>query len=371
MRAGILEGHDFDAWRSGHARGERPSALPYGLDHLSPAIEVSHCDATHADGPVSRLLRSRDARLPYVLRYRGALGQVVTSLPLLARCDVCVSIFEHHADVYSRLRARAKRTLPPMVLISCYLSEWLTGNDEGLRRRAMEIARGAAAITVFSANQVEIVRDAAGVPVERITVIPYGIDIDFYTPADEANRPAITHGAGSPYVAAIGKDDGRDWWTFLEAAALTPEIPYRLATAPRMLEGLHVPDNVHFLGEVGHDAYRQLLRDSALVVVPTHDFAYPTGQSVLLETIACGRPAVVTATNAMRDYLSSATAAYALHDPRDLARVVSALWRDEPALTRMTMAARPIAEECFSTRRMWSLALPAITASARARRRPR
>lgn len=369
MRAGILEGHDFAAWRSGHARGERPSTLPYGMEYLSPAIEVSHCDATHGDDPVSRLLRSRDARLPYVLRYRGALGQVVTSLPLLARCDVCVSIFEHHADIYSRLRARAKRALPPMVLISCYLSQWLSGNDDGLRRRATEIARGAAAITVFSANQLDIVSGAAGIPVERITVIPYGIDTDFYTPAGATVGSGAAHGAGSPYVAAVGKDDGRDWQTFLEAAALTPEIPYRLATAPRMLEALHVPGNVHFLGEIGHNAYRQLLRDAALVVVPTHDFAYPTGQSVLLETIACGRPAVVTATDAMRDYLSSATAAYALHNPRDLARVVSALWRDQPALARMTRAARPIAEECFSTRRMWSVALPAITASARARRR--
>ena len=151
MRVAVLEGHDFSAWRDEHESGVRPSELPYGLEHLQRlGVELRHSDLTHADDPVGRLLRSRDSSLPYVLRYRGALGQVVTSLALLALSDVCVSIFEHHADVYRRLSARMQHVLPPLVLVSCYLAQWLRAGAPPLRRRAVAIARDSAAITVFS-----------------------------------------------------------------------------------------------------------------------------------------------------------------------------------------------------------------------------
>jgi len=317
-----LEGHDFSAWRAEHERGDRPSGLPYGLEWLERAdVDLRHADLTYRDDPVGRLLRSRDSSLPYGLRYQGALGQVATSLPLIARSDVCLSIFEHHADVYRRVRAIARRILPPLVLVSCYLAQWLQHGSPAPRRRAVGIARSAQAITVFSSNQVAILTELAGIAPDRIVVVPYGIDTDFYTPGIGAGHP-------SPgYVLAVGKDAGRDWGTFLAAAAQTPQIPYRLATASWMLEGLTVPPNVDFVGEVDHRTYRQLLRDSELVVLPTHDYAYPTGQSVLLEAMACGQPTIVANTSAMSDYVTPAVRTYELADAADLSRAVADLWQ--------------------------------------------
>lgn len=96
MRVGILEGHNFAAWRAEDARGELLGHPPYGLEHLARAVQVSHGDATDA-------------------------------------------------GLYSRFRAAAGRALPPIVLIGGYLWQWLCGNDLGIRRRRAEIARSAGA----------------------------------------------------------------------------------------------------------------------------------------------------------------------------------------------------------------------------------
>ena len=359
LRVAILEGHDFAAWQAEYQRGERPSRVPYGLEHLQRAdVELRHSDVTHREDRLGRLLRRRDSSLPYALRYRGALGQVLTSLPLLSRSDVCVSIFEHHADMYRRLRAVATQVLPPLVLVSCYLTQWLRADDPALRRQAVAIARSASAITVFSANQIAILGELAGVTPDRISLIPYGVDTSFYTPTlDEGSRPG--------YVLAVGKDAGRDWPTFLRAARMTPEIPYRLATDPRMVAGQPIPGNVDFLGEVGHLAYRELLRGSELVVLPTHDFAYPTGQSVLLEAMACGCPTVVSDTSAMRDYVTPATCAYPVGDATGLAAQIRSRWHDTRGRAAMATDARRIARERFSTENLWAAALPAIVGCAK------
>jgi glycosyltransferase involved in cell wall biosynthesis len=349
----IFEGHDFGDWAALHRRGDRPSLLPYGLERLEAAgLRVRHSDFTHSDASPARLLRSRDGRLPYHLRFRGALGQVLVSLPQIARSAACVSIFEHHASIYQRMRSLRLGRLPPLVLVTCYLAQWLRDGSADLQSGARRVAHGARALTVFSRNQVEILRERAGVPPERVTVVPYGIDTSFYTPDGAPD--------GSPYVAVVGKDDGRDWPTFLAAARQTPGIPYRLATEPSMLAGLDVPDNVRLLGRVDHLRYRDLLRGAALVVVPTKDFAYPTGQSVLLEAMACGRPVVVTHTPAMDDYVTEAARTHAVGDAGGLAEAVASLWDDRAARERMGEAARRLASTRFDTRHMWDAVLPAI-----------
>ncbi len=359
----ILEGHSFSAWSDEYARGERPSRLPYGLEQLSsPSVEVLHSDLTHSEGRVANMLRKADPRLAYGLRYRGALGQVITSLPLVLRSDACVSIFEHHANVYRRLQTIGSQRLPPLVLISCYLAQWLRSSDTSLRATAQLVARAASAITVFSSNQVDIVVEEAGVPPERIDVIPYGIDTEFY-------RPAPTGPADPPYVVAAGRDEGRDWSTFLAAARNTPGIPYRLATAPWMLEGLELPPNVEFVGEVDHLGYRELLRQAEFAVVPTYEFAYPTGQSVLLEALACGRPVVVTHTAAMADYLNPAVLATPPGDANQLAGAIAGLWDDRDGRVSMSRLARDTAREHYSTAVLWQAALPSILRGAGERRR--
>jgi glycosyltransferase involved in cell wall biosynthesis len=345
-RVCVLEGHDFGEWQAGFVTGQRPSRLPYGMEWLSNAgFDLRHSDLTHSSRGLARLLRFKDPVLPYGLRFNGALGQAAVALPLLARSDVCLSIFEHHAAVYAYLRSLRPLRLPPMVLVSCYLAEWLRSRDETERRLAHRAAGAAAAITVYSANQVDIVHAAAGVPIERLHVVPYGVDSHFYRPPTQSWR--------GQFVGAVGRDSGRDWRTFLRAAATTPEIPFKLATPRHMLDGLDIPPNVEHVGEVDHLGYRRLLTEAALIVVPTHDFNYPTGQSVMLEAMASGAPVVVPNTRAMSDYVTSAARTYAVGDAQDLSRRVRELWHDPAQRNIMGRNARVVARQRFDTLVMW------------------
>jgi glycosyltransferase involved in cell wall biosynthesis len=118
------------------------------------------------------------------------------------------------------------------------------------------------------------------------------------------------------------------------------------------------------MGEVDHRQYRGLLGAAQFVVVPTHDFGYPTGQSVLLEAMASGSPVIATATAAMGDYLGPGTAQYGVGDHDGLAERMSELWADPSRCRAMGAQARAVAERRFSTEHMWSQALPAIQSAA-------
>jgi glycosyltransferase involved in cell wall biosynthesis len=353
LRVCVLEGHDFPAWEEEFLRGERPSRLPYGLERLSDAgLRLRHGNVTHSRSRLAQTLRSKDPQLPYRLRYNGALGQVLTSLPHLIGSDVCLSVFEHHAEIYARLRSLVPVRLPPMVLMSCYLSEWLLGDDPALCAIARRAARAADWITAYSANQVEVIAQGAGVPSSRVHVVPYGIDTHFYRP-DAAARTG-------DFVVAVGRDQGRDWQTFLAAAALTPEVPYKLATPDAMVRDLDVPPNVDHLGEVEHTTYRRLLCEAAAVVVPTKDYAYPTGQSVMLEAMASGAPVIVPDTRAMRDYATDASRLYDVGSAPSLAGEVRQVWRDPILRRRMGARATEVARRRFDTANMWDEIIPLL-----------
>lgn len=84
------------------------------------------------------------------------------------------------------------------------------------------------------------------------------------------------------------------------------------------------PPNMILKTPVSMEEHRTLLRSTGLVVVPTHDLAYPTGRSVLPEAMACGRPAAVTGTDGMTDYIRDGeyNLRLPLAEARGVARVI-------------------------------------------------
>lgn len=342
----VLEGHAFASWAAGHRAGEHAGALPFGVDALERAgYSVAHADAVWRGGRARAWARERSRPLGYQLRADGAVAQVLTSLGPLRRSAACVSLFEDQGLAYCGLRRIAGAHLPPLVMVSCWLGQRLVDGDERRRRAYRVLAREASLVTVFSRNQLRLLAEALELPVERLVAIDFGVDTDFYRPG-----PA----AAEPYVAVVGKDAGRDWPTLLAAASLTPAVRYVLATDPARLASLAVPSNVTVLGMLGHREYRALVGGSMFSVVPTRELAYPTGQSVLLESLACGRPVVAARTGAMQDYLvAEATAGYDVGDADGLAVAIGALAGDEERRRAMSAAARRAALDRFDSRIMW------------------
>ena len=116
----------------------------------------------------------------------------------------------------------------------------------------------------------------------------FGVDTSFWTPG-----PAPE----SSYILAVGNDGRRDYSTLIEAARFLPWRVILITTCK--LPSL--PSNVeHIQGGyargVSDAKLRDLYRGAACVVVPLKPTFQPSGQSVTLQAMACGRPVILTET---------------------------------------------------------------------------
>jgi glycosyltransferase involved in cell wall biosynthesis len=124
-------------------------------------------------------------------------------------------------------------------------------------------------------------------PHEPIAYVPFGADAAFWVPADEPT---------GGYVLAIGNDPMRDWRTLV--SAWSDDLP-----PLKIVTSLPVPAGASNIEVIRGDWRAQVLSDEAIrglyqgarfVVVPLHDTVQPSGQSVCLQAMACGRAVIVS-----------------------------------------------------------------------------
>ena len=126
-------------------------------------------------------------------------------------------------------------------------------------------------------------------PNQPIHYIPFGVDADFWHPAQ---APFDQH----DYVLAIGNDIHRDWTTLV--AAWAPDLPLL-----KIVTSLSVPavsSNVEVIRgdwrtRLLDDAeVRRLYQGARFVIIPLRDTIQPAGQSACLQAMACGRPVILS-----------------------------------------------------------------------------
>lgn len=271
------------------------------------------------------------------------------SIPLAFRSAAVVAILEDKAVLPSWFK---RHRLPPyssrpLTAISCWWAEELTNGTPRQRKEITKAITGIDKLFVFSRNQVEIFV-SAGVPAVKIHPVLFGVDPDFYSPASDI--PSRFE------VLAAGVDRGRDFESLLEAAQLLPDIRFDLFTQPERFDGKKRPPNVNIHAPVDIISHRNNLRAAQLVVVPTHNLAYPTGQSVLLEAYGCGRCTAVTSTASMQDYIEEERTALVLPlaDPEGMAAVIKRALGDARLRSEIGQNARQAVVDRFSFDRMWT-----------------
>ncbi|RYC05823.1 glycosyltransferase family 4 protein [Nocardioides zhouii] len=340
-RALVLSEHDLDAWGERFARHEVPSALPYGADALTD-LGWSLSGARRAVDP--RWRRWRD-----VVEHRAGfpLERAIRGARDARRADVVLALLEQQGAAASVMR-RAK--LPPygstpLVVWSVWLADELRSAGPEQRRRLVNRYAGADLITHMSVHETEVFEEA-GIVRDRTLAVRFGVNDDFYTPGT---------GERDIDLLAVGQDRGRDYATLFDAVRGT-DLVLHLVCKPDNVAGLDVPDNVEMRGVVPLTEYRSLLRRARVVAVPTHDLAYPTGQSVALEAAASGSCVAVTGTRAMRDYFEDGVTGRLVEvgDVDGWRNLLVELREDEAQRARLGTAARNSAETRFSARLMWA-----------------
>lgn len=349
----------LDAARS----GDGPSEFLFGAVELERAGHVvthHEVDPSLPAGPVARRAIDLQAGLGRLPPHASAtvLRQTRALLPRLREADVVVASTTGTAMALAAWR-RAGRLRVPLV-----------GIVAGLRNRPWSRARRVTTLpllrsmhaVLYGPGELDDLVSLDPRLQERVHVDRFGVDVGFWRP--DGDVP----GAGED-VLAIGNDGSRDWPTLVTAGA-SLEAHVRILTSHLRPDGL--PPNVSWEPADWHrrllsDAeVRDAFRTAAVVVVPVRDVPQPSGQSVTLQAMACGRPVVLTRTRGLWDEeleVGDVVRLVPPGDPDALAGAVHGLLVDPAARTALGARARAWVERRAPVER-FAERLEAICAAA-------
>ena len=194
----------------------------------------------------------------------------------------------------------ARRLGIPLVLTEH--APWQPWLDRlGIRRQALAAARSAAALLAVSTSVRETMEAELG-PDASVDVVPVGVDGDAFPLGDQSEH----HQGQILFVGFVNYNKGVD--VLLEAVAqlradgravrlvLAGGGNYRrtlqqAAELRRYATELELDDTVEFLGQVSPMEIARLMRESAVIVLPSRAESFG---AVLVEALASGTPVVAT-----------------------------------------------------------------------------
>jgi glycosyltransferase involved in cell wall biosynthesis len=322
--------------------------MPYGAQHAIAQDVIWTESPGWAYGLMKWWQRCRYASSGRLPRLHGPTLHTLTSLFRIWRADATLAIFESEGHVLAALREhipllRSK----PLVIVACWLAQDIQTTNPARRERLRRLYRRVSKVIVFSHNQREILQSLLGLSDDQVTVVRFGIDTE---KADDLFSKVTDNGRW----LSVGRDLGRDWKTLLEAmnrTGLPCDVISRSGALPSVL-----PDNVTALPSMPEKEYWQRLAACRGLVLAVHDLAYPSGQTVLLQAMALGKPCVITATPALRDYLpeDAVLTAPTSGDADSLAQAVQRLDANETQRQRIGMAAREFVKQHCNEKMMWA-----------------
>jgi glycosyltransferase involved in cell wall biosynthesis len=181
---------------------------------------------------------------------------------------------------------------PPQVVREFFLPEPRHGSMKWHIKRSL--CRWAfsrtAAIVVYSEGERKLYAEYLGLPESRFHTVLFHTNI--LTPGLEP---------GGHFGFAAGRSE-RDYRTFFDAIRGLA-YPFVVVSDKASIAGLDIPDNVQLHCNIPRDDYLSLLRKAAFVVVPLYRRQRSTGQVVILEGYALGKPVVATRVVGTTDYV--------------------------------------------------------------------
>jgi glycosyltransferase involved in cell wall biosynthesis len=336
-----LEAHGLD--------GSFPTEMFYGAVELirgglaAELLEERDLEP-RATGSLVRLLTRAPSRVAGVDLGRVARLAVGGARARINRFDAVVTTSN---DVGLQLGAlRAARLLPTRV-VAIVMGLVPVGTP---RTRTLVLRRLLERVTVLSISRGEQawLKEALG-PAVDVGYLPFGVDHRFWCAGPGAN--------GAPYALSVGNDAQRDF--DLLARAWRADLPtLRIVTRRRVPAAPNVQviegdwrDRV-----LSDEALRDLVRGAAFVVVPLRETVQPSGQSVTLQAMACGKPVILTDTRGLwdRDLMRSGENCLLVPpgSELELARAVRRLAEDRQLGAALGAAGRRTVEQHFSAEGM-------------------
>ena len=212
-------------------------------------------------------------------------------------------------------------------------------------RAVRRVLRQMSGVFVLSRAQVEPLSEFLGPQAPEPGFVQFGVDADFYRYSEYPERPL---------VASVGGDRDRDIPTLFAALervhAARPDAKIVVQTSSDVAP----PDGVTKVPYFTHLQLRELYASASLMVIATRPNLHGSGMTVSLESMATGRPVVITRTPGMADYVQEGTTGHFAPpgDAEALAEHVTALLADPDGAAVMGRAARRSVEESGSTQHL-------------------
>jgi glycosyltransferase involved in cell wall biosynthesis len=282
---------------------------------------------------VRKLLRERRADFDIVhdnqCLSNGILGLVEDGFPLVATV--------HHPITVDRDLELAHAT---SFVRKLTLRRWF-----GFLRMQTRVVRKLPRIVTVSESSKRDIAKQLGVRMDRMTVVPVGVDQTHFRPL-----PHIARVPGRIMTTASADVPMKGLAPLLEAVAkvrterhaelVVVGRPREGSVIPATIERLGLADAVQFVGGVDHDRIVELYAEAEVAVVPSlyEGFSLPA-----IEAMACGVPLVATTGGALPEVVGRDDETALLVPPGDPDALAAAINRllDDPGLrTRIGTAGR-------------------------------
>lgn len=171
------------------------------------------------------------------------------------------------------------------------------------------LLRKADRVYAYASAQVPLLVRRFGLSPERVFFLPFGVDVQFFAPLEDASAASPLSPEDAPDVLSVGSNTGKDYETLLDAlpenmSCLIVTDEYNLA----VVRAHHRGGAVEVRTAVPILQLRDLYLSARRLVVPLVEAATSSGQTVLLENLACGRAVIVSNVSGVSDYVSGTAA---------------------------------------------------------------
>lgn len=269
-------GRDVPAWEQAHAAGDVPDRWPYGLHKLGRSSELR--------------VKSVEAK---ALRPLG-LAKTLASRSVPAAETKPTSIAWDEDLALRLITERPKhQKFAGVIWATDRIAAKQTGPKDLLLKALLPRMNG---LWALSQPQTELIRDWLGKDAPPVHFLRFGIDHHFFTPCEYPDRPL---------VLSIGRDRDRDPKTLF---AVAEEVLRSRPDAEVVIQSgssLRPPAGVQVIPSIPHRQLRDYYRRASVVAVATRPNVHVSGMTVALESMATGRPVVMSDTPGMRDYVDN------------------------------------------------------------------
>lgn len=345
--------------------GSTPRDFFYGIDTLRAAghdVEIGDTRAA-ATGPLAALHLRYEIARNSAFNFGTSLQRVRSLADSLSDADVAISFtdgFSLSLGLYGRARAPATTLVAGFHGISTFVERARHGSGAYMRAQTRRALENLDHIFFFGEADRDFAIDHYKLDLNRTSIFRFGIDLDFWSPDTSLEEDSRTT------ILSVGSDPARDYPTLLAADFNAPlQIATRLQLPAQSGKEIETFSGSYHGSAITDTVLRSMYCNAAVVAIPVQNVFQPSGYSVSLQAMACGRPVVLTDFRGLWDrdaYVSGENCM--LVPPGDsnaMAQAVNDLLADPDRRAAMGQAARKTAEQVFPLSRMDEDAIGLLT----------